>query len=78
MLKKSHPGTFQRRKPKIRFPSCLQNQALENPFLVLVARPWAPQAEFQQPAKRLSLTTDFCQTEKHCRDQRTILQKNPI
>ena len=34
----------------MRFPSCLQNQALENLFLILVARPWAPQAVFQQPA----------------------------
>jgi hypothetical protein len=51
MLKKSHPGTFQRRKPKMRFPSCLQNQILENPSLILVARPWALQAVFQQPVK---------------------------
>ncbi len=53
MLKKSHPGPFQLRKPKMRFPSCSQNQGLRNQPSILVARPWAPQAVFQQPANSL-------------------------
>jgi hypothetical protein len=36
----------------MRFPSCLQNQILENPSLILVARPWALQAVFQQPVEQ--------------------------
>jgi len=34
-------GPFQRHKPKIRFPSYLQNQSREDLFLILSARPWA-------------------------------------
>ncbi|EAT15548.1 hypothetical protein Dace_1410 [Desulfuromonas acetoxidans DSM 684] len=51
MLKKSRPGIFQRRKPKMRFSPCSQNQGLENLSLILIARPWAPQSVFKQPVR---------------------------
>ncbi len=49
MLKKTIHGLFQARKPKMKFPSCSQNQGFGNSSLILVAHCWSQQAVFQQP-----------------------------
>ena len=48
MLKKFLPGVLQRRKMKIMFPSCLQNQTLERQPLFFFALSRVPHAVFQR------------------------------
>jgi len=69
MLKKSRPGIIQRRKPKIRFPSCSQNQGLESLSLILIARPRAPQSVFQQPDRLTGILQNIIVVES---EHRTI------
>jgi len=51
-MTKSHPGALQQHKPKMWFPSYIQNQGIEKRFLILVALSLALQAVFQQLARR--------------------------